>query len=89
MLNRDTSFWKALMKSPFRMGFAFGGLVSIATLALREKYRGRVNEDEAVEDFTLLQQAMLKRVREIWEEHSRLPIDPQAPPPRSSAASMG
>ena len=81
MLNRDTSFWKALTKSPFRTGFAIGSLVSIATLALRNKYRGPVNEDETVEDFTLNQQAMLKRVREIMEEHSRLE--------RSSAASIG
>jgi len=65
--------WKALTKSPFRRsGLALCGLLSISALLLRKKLRGRatkVSTDQDVEDFTVDQQAMLQRVREIWHEH--------------------
>ena len=65
--------WKALTKSRFRRsGLALCGLLSISALLLRKKYRGRVinvSADQDVEDFTVNQQAMLRRVREIWQEH--------------------
>jgi hypothetical protein len=63
--------WKAITKSRLRSNLAICGLLAIATLLLRRK-RGNtdaVSPDQDVEDFTLNQQAMLTRVREIWDEH--------------------
>ena len=67
-LSRALSFWKAPTKSRFRSGLAISGLLSIAALLLRRKHRGYA-DDTSVDDFTANQEAMLERVREIWNEY--------------------
>ena len=63
--------WKAITKSRLRSGLAIGGLLSITALLIRRKHRNPngASADQDVVDFTPNQQAMLARVREIWNEH--------------------
>ena len=60
------------MKLRFRSGVAFAGLLAVAVLLLRKKRRRNLDggsEDQDVEDFTVNQCAMLRRVSEICDEH--------------------
>jgi hypothetical protein len=61
------------MKGRVRLGLAVSGLLAVAAaLLLRRKQRGRPasgSGDSTVEDFTVNQEALLRRVREIWNEY--------------------
>ena len=67
------SLWKTLTKSRFRRsGLAVFGLLSITVLLIRRRNGASttgVSSDPDVEDFTENQEAMLGRVREIWDEY--------------------
>ena len=60
-------------KGRVRLGLAVSGLLAVAAaLLLRRKQRGRLSSgsgDSTVEDFTVNQEALLRRVREIWNEY--------------------
>jgi|KBSSwiStaDraftv2_1062776.scaffolds.fasta_scaffold290439_1 hypothetical protein len=75
-ISTTMSSWKVLKKSAFRSVLAICGLVAIAALIRRPKRVGYGNGGEDVEDFTSNQQAMLKRVREIWDDYNaEVPAD--------------
>jgi hypothetical protein len=55
----------------FRPVLAISAVFLAAALLLRRKYAASVNRtsDHDVEDFTANQEAVLRRVREIWADH--------------------
>ena len=56
----------------FRSVLPISAVFLAAVLLLRRKYAACVNRtsvDHDVEDFTANQEAVLRRVREIWAEH--------------------
>lgn len=68
--SRALSFWKIVRTYPVRSGLAICGLASLAAVVFRKKHGEQVKQEERVEDFTSEQQAMLQRVREIWDEYN-------------------
>lgn len=67
--SRASALWKSITESPLRSALAIGGVLSVTAYLFRKKLTHQVNADPNVEDFTFRQQAMLERVREIWDDY--------------------
>jgi hypothetical protein len=71
----SSRFRRSLFRTArFRFGLAASGILAVGAAfwftTRKRAHSVSIRGDQEVEDFTANQQAMLRRIREIWNEHS-------------------